>query len=124
MKVISGEFQHSLVVPDIDTKKISNVVRKTCAERQRITLLKDVKIRKKFKENVIKLVDVGAPNLWGRLEDGALKECDEVCGKKRGRKSRGDTWWWNKVVKEVISRKKYVHKAMSQNSTEENNRRY
>ena len=45
-------------------------MRKTCAERRRISLLIDVKIRKQFEEKVIKLVDVGAPNLWGHFNDG------------------------------------------------------
>ena len=56
--------------------------------------------------------------------DGVIKACDEVCGKKRGRRSKGDTWWWNKEVKEAVSRKKEAHKAMCQNSSEENKRRY
>ena len=41
-----------------------------------------------------------------------LKTCDEVCGKKRGRRSKGDTRWWNEEVKESISIKKEAHKAM------------
>ena len=98
-------------------------MRKTCAERRKITLLKDVKIRKRFEEKVIKLVDVAVPNLWGHFKDGVLKACDEVCGKKRGRRS-GDTWWWNKEVKEAILRKKEANMAKCQNSTEENKRRY
>ena len=40
-----GEFQHALVIADIDKKKVKNVVRKTCAERKKISLLKDEKIR-------------------------------------------------------------------------------
>ena len=48
MKAIPGEFQHALVIVDIDMTKIRKVVRKTCAERIRISLLKDVKIRKRF----------------------------------------------------------------------------
>ena len=43
---------------------------------------------------------------------------------EEGRRSKGDTWWWNEEVKEEISRKKESHKAMCQNSTEENKRRY
>ena len=39
-------------------------MRKTCAERRKVFFLKDVKISKRFEEKVIKLVDVGAPNLW------------------------------------------------------------
>ena len=61
--MIPSEFQHALVVADIDKKKIRNVVRKICTERRGISLLKDLKIRKRFEEKVIKLVDVGAPNL-------------------------------------------------------------
>ena len=37
---------------------------------------------------------------------GFLKACDEVCGKNSGRRSKGDTWWWNEEVKEAVSRKK------------------
>ena len=61
--------------------------------------------------------------MWGHFTDGVLMACDEVCGKKRGRKSKGDTWWWNEEVKEAVSRRKEAHKAMCQNSTEENKRR-
>ena len=42
-------------------------------------------------------------------------------GRRRGR-SKGDTLWWNKGVKEAVSRKKEAHKAMCQNSTAENKR--
>ena len=108
----------------MDKSKIRKVVRKTCAERRKITLLKDVKIRKRFEEKIIKLVDVGAPNLWGRFKDGGLEPCDEVRGKKMGRRSKGDVWWWNEEVKEAVSRKKEAHKALYQNSAVENKRRY
>ena len=30
-----GEFQHALVIADIDKKKIKNVVRKTCTDKKR-----------------------------------------------------------------------------------------
>ena len=42
VKAISGEFQHALVVADID-KKIKNVLRKTPTDRRKIGLLKDVR---------------------------------------------------------------------------------
>ena len=45
VKAIHGEFQLALVIADIDKRK---VVRKICAERRNITLLKDVKIRSRF----------------------------------------------------------------------------
>ena len=91
VKAMPGKFQHALVVADIDRKKIRKVVRKTCADRRKISLLKDVKISKLFNEKVTELVDVGAPNLWGHFKDGILRACDEVCGKKRVRRSEGDT---------------------------------
>ena len=57
MLAIHREFQHALVVADIDMKKIRIVVRKTCTERRIISWLKDLKIRKRFEEKVIKLLD-------------------------------------------------------------------
>ena len=31
--------------------------------------------------------------------------CEEVCGKKRGKRSRGDTWRWHEEVNEAVLRK-------------------
>ena len=62
--------------------------------------------------------------MWGHFKDGVLKACDDVCGKKRGRRSKGDTWWWNEDMKEAVSRKKDAYKAMCQHNTEENKRRH
>ena len=115
MKAIPGEFQISFLSADTDKKKLRKAVRKTCAERRNITLLKGVKIRKRFEENVIELVDVGAQNLWGHFKDGVLKSCDDVCGKKRGSRGKGDTWWWNEKVKEAVSRKKDAHNNWDRN---------
>ena len=42
------EFQHALVIADMDKKKIRNVVRMTCAERIKVTFVIDVNIRKRF----------------------------------------------------------------------------
>ena len=69
VRAIPGEFQHALVVEDMDKRKIRIVVRKTCAERRRLILLNDVKIRKRFGGRVAELVDVGVPNLWGHFKD-------------------------------------------------------
>ena len=61
VKAIIGEFKHALLIAEIEKRKIRNVVRST--ERRKITLVKEVKIRKRFEEKVTKLVDVAAPNL-------------------------------------------------------------
>ena len=52
VKTIPGEFQHALVIADIDKRKIRNVVSETCVERRKISLLNNVKIRKRFEERV------------------------------------------------------------------------
>ena len=62
--------------------------------------------------------------MWGHFKDEVLEACDEVCGEKRGRRSKGNTWWWNEEVKKAVSRNKEAHKAMCQNSTEENKGMY
>ena len=61
-------------------------------------------------------------NWWGYFKDEILKACDEMCGRKMWRRSKGDAWWWNEEVKETMSRK--THKAMCRNSIEENKKRY
>ena len=47
VKATPVEFQHALVMADIEKKKIRKVVRKSCIDR-RISLLMDVKIWKCF----------------------------------------------------------------------------
>ena len=42
--------------------------------------------------------------------------------KKWARESERDTWRWNEEVKKTVSGKNEAHKAMCQNSTEDNNR--
>ena len=46
-------------------------------------MLKDRNIRKRFEGKVIKLIDIGDPKMCGHVNGKILKECDEVCGKKR-----------------------------------------
>ena len=73
-------------------RKIRNEVRRTCTNRRKISLLKDLKVRMLFE---VRVADVGAPYLWGHFKDGVLLACDEVCRRKRGRRSKGDTWRWD-----------------------------
>ena len=86
------------------------VVRKTCAERREINLLRDVKIRKRLKEKVIELVVFAMPNLCGHFKNVFLWHVMKCVGKRGG----GDTWWWSDEV-EAISRKKDAYKVMCQN---------
>ena len=58
VKANPGLVKHALVMAHILIRgKIRKVERKTCSERRKITLLKDVKIRKRYEEKVTKLVD-------------------------------------------------------------------
>ena len=76
----------------MNKRKIRKDDRKTCAERRRICLLKDVKTMKPFEEKIPDLVDIGVPNLWENFMDSVLEACDEVSGRMMGRRSKGDTW--------------------------------
>ena len=78
------EFHHTSVEADIGKRKIRNAVRKTCTERRKISLLKDLKMRKRFKEKVIELVDIGSLNLSRHFKEGMLKVCDEESVKRQG----------------------------------------
>ena len=42
---------------------------------------------------------------------------------KRGRRHKGDTWWWNEEVKKAALWMKDAHKVMCQINIEENKRR-
>ena len=48
VKAVSVEFHHTLLVADMDKKKIRNVVRMIHIESRKMRLLKDEKIRKRF----------------------------------------------------------------------------
>ena len=47
-----------------------------------------------------------------------------MCGKKRGRRRKGDALRWNEEVKEAVSRTKDAHYLMCQNITDENRGKY
>jgi len=49
-------------------------------------------------ERVEELVDFEAPAMWDSFKNGVIKACDEVCGKTKGRRDQGNTWWWNEEV--------------------------
>ena len=71
--------------------------------RKRIWKLKKNNMKRGFQERVKEyLVDVDAPNLWNTFKNRMLQACDEGCGKKKGRRNRGDTWWWNEEIKKAI----------------------
>ena len=92
-------------------------------ERRKVWKLKEDDTRARFEEGVGEFVSADAPDLWKCFREGILKAFDEVCGKMKGRRDQGDTWWWNKDVKEAIVRKKHAHKEMCKSRTKANKAR-
>ena len=68
---------------------------------------------------MIILVNIVAPNLRGSFKNVVSEVCAEECGKKKVRRSKCDTWWWNDWLKEAVSRRKGGHKAICGNRSEE-----
>ena len=75
------------------------------------------------RQDLRELVSADSPDLWKCFREGVLKACGKVCGKKKGRTDRGDTWWWNEDVEGVIARIKDAHKEMYKSETEANKAR-
>ena len=69
----------------------------------------------------MELEDTEAVDLWESYKNGFLKACDELCGKTKGRRNQGNTWWWNEQVKEAIDRKKKAFNTWCKNRSPENN---
>ena len=44
-------------------------------------------MKTRFQERVKELVDVDTSNIWNTFKNSMLQACDEVCGKKIGRKT-------------------------------------
>ena len=113
------------MVTDLVKKKVKKVTRKEAIERRKVWKLKEDHTRARFEGRVGELVSADdAPDLWKCFREGVLKAFDEVCGKKKGRRDLGDTWWWNEDVKEAIARKKDAHMEMCKSETEANKARY
>ena len=63
-------------------------------------------------------------DLWESYKNGVLRACDELCGKTKGRRDQGNTWWWNEQVKEAIERKKKAFNTWCKNRSPENKNNY
>ena len=68
--------------------------------------LKEIEIKEELEQRVVELVDTEAVDLWESCKSGVLKACDALCGKTKGRRDQGNTWWWNEQVTKAINRKK------------------
>ena len=81
-------------------------------------------MKARFQERVKESVDVDELYIWSNFKSDILKVCDEVCGKKKGRRNHGDMWWWNEEVKQAIRQKKKEFKKMYENRSKGNKAEY
>ena len=95
VKVIPWE----LVIIDLDKKVLNKIVTKQRIIRRKIWKLNENQTRVRFEKRVKKLISTDAPDLWKTFKAGVLKACDEMWGKKKSRRDRGDMWRWNEEVK-------------------------
>ena len=123
VKVIPGELQHRLVVVDVEERKLKKSVKKSKRVRWRVWKLQEKEIKEEFERRVVELVDAETVNLWESYKNGVLKACDDLCGKTKGRRDQGNTWW-NEQVKEAIDRKKKAFKTWCKNRSAENKSNY
>ena len=63
-------------------------------------------------------------DLWKSYKNGVLKACDGLCGKTKGRRDQGNTWWQNEQVKEAIDQKKKAFNTWCKNRSAENKSNY
>ena len=68
--------------------------------------IKKKQTREKFKDKMKELVNTEAKDLWSLFSDGVLEACKELCGRRKQKRERGSTWWWNEEVQEAIKRKR------------------
>ena len=47
-----------------------------------------------------------------------------MCGKKKSRRVRGEMWWWNQKIKDIMARKKAAFKELCRFPSEENMTKY
>ena len=55
--------------------------------------LKEKDIKETFEE-IVELVDTDSMDLWGSYKNGVLQACNKLCGKTKGKVSRGNARWW------------------------------
>ena len=80
--------------------------------------------RVRFQKRVTELISTDVPDLWENFKNGVLKACDEVCGKRKFRRDRGDMWWKNEEVKDTITTKKVALQELCRFPSQENKTKY
>ena len=63
------------------------------------------KIKEKYKETLVELVDTKAMDLWEFYNNAVLKPCDELCEWTKGWGDQENTRWGNEQVNDAIDGK-------------------
>ena len=124
MQIHPLKLQHQLVVTGIDKRKLKKVVKNEQTVKKMVQKLNENNMKTKFQERVKELVDVDAPSLWHTFKNSMLQACNEVCGKKKGRKK---PWGYVMVEcrgEERCTTKKVAYKNMCKNRSDENKTKY
>ena len=121
MKVISRKLQHRLVVVDVERQKLKKSLKKSEMEGVEA---EGKKIKQKFEERVVELLDTDSMDLWGSYKNGVLQASDELCGKTKERGDRKNLWWWNEQLRDAINQKKKAFKLWCINRSAENKNSY
>ena len=93
-------------------KKLKKVVKNEQTIGRGVWKMMKNNTKTRFQEKVKELVDVDAPNLCNTFKESMLQACDEIYGKKKGRKNYGDAWLCNEEMKEAIQQKKVAYKMI------------
>ena len=81
-----GNRKYLRDVTDLIKKKVKMVIRKEAIKSGKAWKLKKDDTRTKLEGRVREVVSADALDLWNCFKEGVLKACDEVCGKKNGRR--------------------------------------
>ena len=82
VKVISGEFQHNLVIVDVDKKQNKKTEWKPEGKKQNAAKLRDEPYRQLFESRVKEIMSDNNQDIWASVK-GVAKTCDEVSGCKK-----------------------------------------
>ena len=94
VKVITGEFQHNLVVVSYRQAIKKETEWKPEGQKQNVAKLRDKPYIQLFECRVKEIMSHNNNDLWVSFKEGVLMACDEVRGYKKNRKCKANMWWW------------------------------
>ena len=89
--MILGEFQHNIVVVDVDMKQKKRTEWKPEGNKRTVAKLRHESCRQLFECRIKEFMFGNNDDLWGCFKEDVLKACDEVCGYKKNRNCNVNT---------------------------------